>query len=489
MTDARSAHVLIIGGGPAGYVAGIRCGQHGLDTVVVDVNPPGGTCLNVGCIPSKALIHAADEFARATAAVTGTPTGITVADPTIDLATTVSWKDGIVDRLTSGVGGLLKRAGTELVVGRATVVDGKTADVVRPDGSVVRVTADHLVLATGSVPVELPELPFGGHVLSSTEALDLTVVPPTLAVVGGGYIGVELGTAFAKLGSHVTLIEATDRILPGYDRELVAPVERRLDALDVTVLTSSRAGAYRDGRLALAPTACSANGGRGLKDDGTGGPHGRGPGRPAIPAERVLVTVGRTPAVTGWGLDRLPVERSGPFVAVDGRCATSMRNVWAIGDLTGEPMLAHRAMAQAEVVAEAIAGGPAVFDPAAIPAVVFSDPEIVSVGLDPAAAAAAVGGGGDGILVGGFPLAANGRAMTRHHTDGFVRVVARADDHLVLGAQAVGVEVSELAAELTLMIEMAARLEDLTGTIHTHPTVGEAVAEAAAAALGRPLHR
>ncbi|MFV0259428.1 MAG: dihydrolipoyl dehydrogenase [Acidimicrobiales bacterium] len=475
MTDARSAQVLVIGGGPAGYVAGIRCAQRGLDTVVVDVGRPGGTCLNVGCIPSKALIHAADEFARATAAVTGTPTGITVADPTIDLAATVAWKDGIVDRLTTGVGGLLARAGAELIRGRATVVDGKTCDVVRADASMVRITADHLVLAAGSVPVELPHLGFGGPVLSSTEALGLTAIPRTLAVVGGGYIGVELGTAFAKLGSHVTIVEATDRILPQYDQELVAPVERRLEALDVTILTGTRAGGYRDGRLAVGTRAGPTGAADPADADG-----------PAVPAERVLVTVGRAPAVTGWGLERLPLDRNGPFVAVDRRCATSMRNVWAIGDLTGEPMLAHRAMAQAEVAADAIAGGPAVFDPVAVPAVVFSDPEIVTVGADPAAAADLTD---DGVVVGRFPLVANGRAMTRDRTDGFVRVVARADDHLVLGIQAVGAEVSELSAQFALTVEMAARLEDLTGTVHTHPTVGEAVAEAAAAALGRPLHR
>jgi dihydrolipoamide dehydrogenase len=286
-----------------------------------------------------------------------------------------------------------------------------------------------------------------------------------MAVIGGGYIGVELGTAYAKLGTEVTIVEATDRILPNYDHDLTRPVLRRLDELDVTVLTGAKADEVVEGGLAIS-------------DDS---------GSRTLPVDTVLVTVGRRPATSGWGLDRLPLDLDGPFVAVDGQCRTSMRNVYAIGDLTGEPMLAHRAMKQGEVVANVIAGEPAAFDPSAIPAVVYSDPEIVVVGRSPAEAEAEYGS--SSVEVGMFPLTANGRSLTLDRTSGFVRVVATSDDHLVVGFQAVGAAVSELAGEFTLAIEMAARLEDIAATTHAHPTVGEAIGEAAAAALGRPLHR
>ncbi|MGF1598819.1 MAG: dihydrolipoyl dehydrogenase [Acidimicrobiales bacterium] len=458
----RRVQVAIIGAGPGGYVAGIRCGQLGLDTVVVDDRPLGGTCLNVGCIPSKALIHAADEFARMMAATGPSPLGITAAAPTIDLAATVAWKDGIVERLNRGVGSLLRRAGTEVVAGRATVVDGKTCDVVTIGGDEVRLEVEHLVLATGSAPVELAAFPFGGRILSSTEALSLTEVPPAVAVIGGGYIGLELGTALAKLGSHVTIIEAEDRILPLYDRALSDPVRARLDELDVTVRTATTAVGPTDDGIEV--------------EDASGRRH--------LLTDKILVTVGRRPAL-GSGIESLDLTMNRGAVAVDECGRTSMRDVWAIGDLTGEPMLAHRAMRQGEVVAEAIAGKPTAFDPRSIPAIVFTDPEIVAVGADPAAAEAAYGEA----VVGTFPLTASARAMTLDRTDGFVRVVARPDDHLVVGIQAVGSAVAELSSSLSLALEMGARLEDLALTIQAHPTVGEALRESALAALGWGLHR
>lgn len=460
----RTTSVLIIGGGPGGYVAGIRCGQLGVEAIVVDDQPLGGTCLNVGCIPSKALIHAADEFAKVAESGPTSPLGISVASPTIDLSTTMAWKDGIVTRLNQGVGSLLKRAGTEVLVGRARVIDGKTVEVMTADGERIEVRTEHLVLATGSTPIELPGLPFGDSVLSSTGALALDTVPRTMAVVGGGYIGVELGTAFAKLGTHVSIIEAEDRILPLYDAELTNPVARRLAELDVTVMTETRADARTDAGLLI------------IGSDGS---------TEEVEAEVILVTVGRRPTITGWGLETLPLTMNGPSVAVDERGHTSMHQVWAIGDLTGEPMLAHRAMKQGEIVAEAIAGRPAAFDALAVPAIVFGDPEVVTVGLAPADAESIHGE----VIVGRFPLSANGRSMTLDRTAGFVRVVARSDNHLVLGIQAVGAAVAELAAAFGLAIEMGARLEDLAGTIHAHPSTGEAIPEAALDALGRALHR
>ena len=440
----------------------------GLDAVVVDGQSLGGTCLNVGCIPSKAVIHAAEEYATALEQAASAPLGISVSDPEVDLSKVVAWKDGIVGRLNAGVAGLLAKAGTGVVEGWASVVDGKTVDVTGVDGSSQRISTDHLVIATGSDPVELPGLPFGtageGRILSSTGALALTEVPGTLAVVGGGYIGLELGTALAKLGSSVTVIEAEDRILPQYDKALTAPVSSSLAGHGIEVLTGTLA--------------------KGVADEGlvTAGPDGER----TIPADKILVTVGRRPRVAGFGLAHLGLTMRGPFIAIDERCHTSMRQVWAIGDVTGEPMLAHRAMKQGEVVAEAIAGQPAVFDPQAIPAVVFTDPEIVSVGLDPDQARAA----GIEVILGRFPLSANSRSMTLGQTGqrGFVRAVARAEDHLIVGLQAVGRSVAELSTAFGLAIEMGARLEDVADTIHAHPTVGESLAESALAALGHALH-
>ena len=463
MTEQISCNTLVLGGGPGGYVAAIRAGQLGLDTVLVEAGPLGGCCLNVGCIPSKALIHVADEFARIAhmADANGSGVGIQVAAPTLDLARTVAWKDGIVGRLNTGVAGLLKKAKVRHVQGWATMRDGKTA-LVEGEGGETLVRAENVVLANGSVSAELPFMPFGGDVLSSTDILSLETVPSRLAVVGGGYIGTELGMAFAKLGAKVTIIEATGAILPSYDAALVKPVVQRAETLGIQIRLDTLAKGYADGVLTV-------------ETDGR---------REELPADKVLVTVGRKPCTEGWGLEGLDLDRDGPFVRVDERCRTSMRGVYAIGDLTGNPMLAHRAMAQGEMVAEVIAGETRAWDKRAIPEVAFTDPEIVQVGLSEAAARAQ----GHNVVTGQFPFQANGRAMTMEDESGFVRVIARKDDHLVLGLQAVGAAVSELSAQFGTAIEMGARLEDIAGTIHAHPTKSEGVQEAALKALGHALH-
>jgi dihydrolipoamide dehydrogenase len=460
-----SCKLLVIGAGPGGYVCAIRAGQLGIDTVIVEAGRPGGTCLNIGCIPSKALIHAAEEYERIVHLASGrNPLGITVSGPGIDLSQTMAWKDRIVGRLTGGVSGLLKRANVKVVEGWARFRDGKTVAVETQTGLQV-VHAENVVIATGSVPVELPALPFGGPVISSTEALSLAEVPGRLAVVGGGYIGLELGTAFAKLGAQVTVVEAQSRILPQYDAELTQPVARRLREIGIEVMTGATAKGL-------------TKPGDGLLVQNAGGEEVR------IPADRILVTVGRKPLVEGWGLEELVLDRDGPFIRIGEKCQTSMRGIYAIGDVAGEPMLAHRAMAQGEMVAEIVAGHRRVWDKQAIPAVCFTDPEVVAVGLSPDEARRS----GTEIRIGQFPFSANGRAMTRLGEQGFVRVVARADNHLVLGVQAVGQGVSELSAAFGLALEMGARLEDIAGTIHAHPTQGEAFPEAALKALGHGLH-
>jgi dihydrolipoamide dehydrogenase len=461
--------VLVVGGGPGGYVAAIRAGQLGLDTVLVEADRLGGTCLVRGCIPSKALIHAAGKFDDIRRCVGDGTIGIALREaPTIDLNRTVLWKEGIVDRLTGGVGVLLRKAKVRVIEGWATFSDAKTCTVRTRDGEDV-IRAEHVILANGSTPASLPGLAFGGPVISSTEALTLVRVPDRLVVVGAGYIGLELGTAFRKLGSEVTVVEARERILPNWDEPLTNPVRRRLERAGVTLhlgATVERVDRSEGEALARVRTR-----------DGATVP---------IAADQVLVTVGRRPLTHGWGLETMAIDMAGPFVRIDDRCRTSMRDVWAIGDLVGEPMLAHKASAQGEMVAELIGGARRRFDPVAIPAVCFTDPEIVSVGLGPED----TGAGGTDLIVSQFPFAANGRALSMEAGDdgGFVRVVVRPDDHRVLGVQAVGAHVSELVGEFTLAIEMGALLEDVAGMIHAHPTLTESFHEASMRGLGRAIH-
>ncbi|MEM9013880.1 MAG: dihydrolipoyl dehydrogenase [Pseudomonadota bacterium] len=458
----HSCKLLIIGAGPGGYVAAIRAGQLGVDTIIVEAAAHGGTCLNVGCIPSKAIIHAADEFEKARIFSDTSAIGISTAPPKIDLQKTVDWKDGIVKRLTGGVGMLLKKNKVRTMTGWARFLDGKTVLVETSTGAET-VNAENVLIATGSESVELPFLPFGKSVLSSTDALSLSSVPKSLVVVGAGYIGLELGLAFAKLGSKVTVVEAAEQILPLYDKELTRPVAKKMKSLGVASFLGAKAVGGDKKGLEI-ETAEGAN--------------------EIIPADKILVTVGRRPLTSGWGLEELSLEMDGAAIAIDDQCRTSMRGVYAIGDVTGEPMLAHRAMAQGEMVAEIIAGENRRWDRVAIPAVCFTDPEIVSVGLSPEEAKAQ----GLAIKTQSFPFSANGRAMTMEVEEGFVRVVARADNHLILGIQAVGGGIAELSASFALALEMGARLEDIAGTVHAHPTQSEAFHEANLRALGHALH-
>jgi dihydrolipoamide dehydrogenase len=462
MSEAIKTKVLVIGGGPGGYVAAIRAGQLGLETVLVEGDRLGGACLIRGCIPSKALIHAASQYFNMLETARDGRLGIELGmPPKLNFGKTIGWKDGIVDRLSSGVSMLLKRANVRVISGWAQFSDAKNCRVETSGGS-VSIMADHVILATGSHPVELPFLPFSGSVISSTQALALQEVPETLVIVGAGYIGLELGTAFAKLGAKVTIVEARNQILPLYDTKLVEPVQRWLSRHGVVVYTGANALSHENSALKI-----ETNQGQLL----------------SLPAEKILVTVGRKPNTQGWGLDRMNLVMSGGFVQVDERCATSTRNVWAIGDLVSEPMLAHKASAQGAMVAEIITGQRRRFAPMAIPSVCFTEPEIVSVGHLPDALPADME-----TLIGQFPMAANGRALSIDATDGFVRVVAQKSDHRIIGIQAVGAHMSELSGEFATLLEMGAVLEDVGGIIHTHPTQSEAIFEASLKALGHAIH-
>ena len=460
MTD-KKVDLLVLGAGPGGYVCAIRAAKQGVNTLIVEEHKPGGTCLNVGCIPSKAMIHAADEFYKACIFGSENAIGISAGNAKINYSKTLEWKDNIVKKLNSGVSGLLKRAGAEALQGKARFLDGKTVEVLSSDGP-VKVHANNIVIATGSEPIEIPSLPFGGNVMSSTEALDLSEVPESLAVVGGGYIGLEIGTAFAKLGSRVIVVESADRILPQYDAALTAPVAARLSELNIELMLNARAKELSGNNLEIQ-----------LQDGSTR----------SLAASKVLVTVGRKPR-GDYGLEELSLTMDGSCISIDDKCQTSMRGVYAVGDVTGEPMLAHRAMAQGEVVADIIAGGSNVFDKHCIPAVCFTDPEIVTAGLSPDEAAEQ----GIEVSVGQFPLQASGRAMTMEREDGFIRVVARKDNGVVVGVQAVGSQVSELSAAFSIAIEMGARAEDIAATVHAHPTISEGFQEACLSLLGHGLH-
>ena len=461
MTETIHTKLLILGGGPGGYVAAIRAAQLGIETVLVEGDKLGGTCLIRGCIPSKAVIHAASKFQHMTqAASAGGAHGIRLeAPPRLDMAEMIQWKDGVVAKLNGGVTALLKRAKVRVVNGWGMFADAKTCVV-----GDTTIKAETVILAAGSISTALPHIPFGGDVISSTEALDLKDLPKRLVVVGAGYIGLELGIAFRKLGCEVAIVEALDRILPLYDEALTKPVKAWLEKNGVALHLSAKAAAFANGALQV------EKGGETL----------------SLPADKLLVTVGRAPRTQGWGLETMGVDMDGRFVKVDDRCQTSMKGVYAIGDLVGEPMLEHKAATQGHIVAEIISGENRRFDPAAIAAVCFTEPEIVSAGLLPTDP----GGSGEGVTSAIFPLQANGRALSMEAGDdgGFVRVLARKGDHKVLGLQAVGQHVSELAGEFALAIEMGAVLEDIAGTIHVHPTLGEATHEAALRALGHAIH-
>lgn len=446
----------------------IRAAQLGISTVIVESEKIGGTCLNIGCIPSKALIHAADEFHKLVSICkpdeNESALGISAASPSLDLIKTIHWKDSIVSRLNNGVNGLLKKANVQIFQGVARFRDGKTV-IVSKDSEETQIHCENIVIATGSEPVDIPSLPFSDRILSSTSALSLTEIPDSMAVVGGGYIGLELGASFAKFGSKVTIVEFSPKILPQYDEQLTRPVHKQLEKLGVRVMTETKALSYSQPEKALRIDSASCE-------------------DTSIIAEKVLVTVGRRARLQGWGLEELSLTTEHGYIAIDQHCQTSMRGVYAIGDVTGEPMLAHRAMAQGELVARVISGQSVSWDKQCIPSVCFTDPEIVSVGLSPAEAEAS----GEAYSVSSFPFKANGRAMSLQREDGFVRVITQKETNIILGIQAVGAGVSELSAAFSIAIEMGARAEDIAATIHAHPTLSEGLQEACMGAIGHGLH-
>ncbi len=444
---ANHTEVLVIGGGPGGYTAALRAAEAGKSVVLVEAKAMGGTCLNVGCIPSKALIEVANVAALSERTADW---GVRVHTE-VDMAMVGRHLGSVVSSLTDGLVGSIGRAGVEVIDGTARFSRPDRVAVERGD-QVEHWVFDHCIVATGSRPIQLANLPVDGdRVLDSTGALALTELPATLAVVGGGYIGVELGTAFAKLGCSVTIVELAPRILPSMGRHLGRSVERRLPELGIDLRLATAARGVTAAGLLVEPPDVPA----GSVEE--------------ILAEKIIVAVGRRPNSDTCGLEQIGVtvdERG--FVVVDpARRATP--TIFAIGDLTAGPALAHKATAEAEVAVEALLGEPVTFDPAAIPAVVFSDPEVVSVGEQPDTV---------GTTTKRVPLRANARAQTMDDTAGLAQLVV-AESGIIVGVHLEGPHVSELAGEAALAIEMAATVEDLALTIHPHPTLSEILPDAA----------
>ena len=457
---ATPIDLLVIGAGPGGYTAALHATRLGREVTLVERDAIGGTCLNLGCIPSKALIEVADAHAMSSRIRAW---GID-STSTVDMTQVRAHLHGVVQELTSGVNRLLSDAGVQVLVGHARFTrPGRVS--VEPDDTVEFLEFTDVIVATGSRSIELPNLPLDGErVVGSAELLTSESLPERLVLVGGGYVGVELGCAFAKLGSEVTVVEMADQVLPGFDARTARLVERGLRRLGVGLCTGCRAvGTDKHGLLV-----------EGIDPNG---------GTVTLPADRIGVVVGRRPNADSVALTRsgATVEPSG-HVRVDAT-RRAADGVYAIGALTPGPALAHKATAEAEVAVDAACGRPAAFDPTAVPMVVFGDPQVLSVGLTVDEATKA----GREHVSFRFPLGASGRARTLGDTEGSVTVVADIEG-TVIGVQAVGGHVAELAGEAILAVETAATVEDMAGTIHAHPTLGESLMEAALGLAGRPVH-
>jgi dihydrolipoamide dehydrogenase len=460
---ADAVDLLVLGGGPGGYAAALHAAALGRDVVLVDrdgVEGLGGTCVRVGCIPSKALIELANLTSAASHAG---PTGLTVTGLSVDLAAFQTWKSGVVGGLNRGLQTLFTKRGIEVVTGVATFNRPNQVVVATPDDTARFLEFRDVVVATGSRAAELAGFPHDGdRILDSTDALALTTLPASIVVVGTGYVGIELGTAFAKLGTAVTLVETCDRILPQVDAAVSAPVQRACANLGIEVLTSAEVVDLDDDSVLVAV---------------------RGEQR-RVRADKVIVAIGRRPATADIGPAAAGMTLTGTGHVVTDEFSMAAQHVAAIGDISAGPALAHRAMAQAEAAVRTLSGTPTRFEPLAIPAVVFSEPEIALVGLSEGEARA----DGMDVVIGQFPLAASGRAATLRSQRGFGRVVIDRGADAIVGVQLVGPHVSELLGEAGLAIEMGASPEDLASVIHPHPTISEALGEAAAVAVGRPLH-
>lgn len=464
---SSSTQLVVIGGGPGGYAAAFHGADLGMQVTLVDMEPnPGGVCLYRGCIPSKALLHVAKVASEAKHA---THWGVTYAEPKIDLDKLRSFKEGVVTKLTGGLGQLSKQRKVTFIQGKASFVDAKNLTIELAGGATQALAFEHAIIATGSYPTKIPGLSIASdRLMDSTGALDLPDIPKTMLVVGGGYIGLELGSVYAALGTKVTVVEMTDGLLPGADRDLVTFLARRLETTLDKILLKTRVVGMEDGKQSIKVSMVGP-------DDAT----------IEQSFDRVLVSIGRKPNSAIPGLDKTGVtvgERG--FITVDSAMRTTTSNIFAIGDVVGEPMLAHKASHEARVAVEAILGHKVAFEPQAIPAVVFTDPEVAWCGLTEHEAKRQ----GRTVEIARFPWAALGRAIAIDRPDGMTKLVIDPDTERILGVGIVGAGAGELIAEGVLAIEMAAVASDLTLSIHPHPTMSETLMEATEVFFGHSTH-
>lgn len=457
---------IVLGGGPGGYVCAIRLAQLGVKTVCIEEEEYGGVCLNWGCIPSKALIANAHFFTKSKHIQDA---GIVVEKVSLDTNKMQDWKNGIVKKLTTGVRGLLKSNGADIIEGRGKLVGPKTVEVTRKDGSTIRVQAERaIVIATGSATIQVPGFEFDGkRIIGAREAVSMRSIPKRLVVVGGGVIGLELGMVYQAFGAELTVVELTPNLLPGTDPDCVKVVERAITKRGGKILKNTRAERWEPAGEGARVTVV--------------GPEGES----QLECDTVLVAVGMKPRSRGVGLEEVGVAiNPRGFVTTNERCETNVPGVYAIGDVSGQPMLAHKASKEGEVCAEVIAGHHAAKDWTTIPGIIFTEPEIATAGITEVEAKEQ----GIEVKVGRFPFAALGRAMSIGETDGFVKVVTDVRSGRVAGIHIVGPSASDLISEAVLAIETVATAEDIALSIHPHPTLGEALMEAAAASIGQAVH-
>ncbi len=458
--------LVVIGGGPGGYAAAFRAADLGLQVAVVDSEKnPGGVCVYRGCIPSKALLHAAKVLSEAREAK---EMGIEFAQPKIDVNKLREWKNGVVAKLTGGAGMLSKQRKVNWIQGQATFINSSSLKIKKADGGEQTLSFDHAVIATGSYPISLPFAPKSPRVLDSTTALDLADVPEKLLVIGGGYIGLELGTVYQALGSKVSVVEMLPNLLMGADRDLAMVLEKRLQKIFSAIKVSTKVTKMEESKSGIAVTF----------EDGSGKSS-------TEEYDKVLVAIGRKPNSKNLGLEntKVKVNEKG-FITINGQRQTTDPKIYAIGDVAGEPMLAHKATHEGLVAVEAIAGHKVAFEPNAIPAVVFTDPEIAWCGLTENEAKKE----NRQIEVVKYPWGASGRAVTLNRTDGLTKLIIDPQSQRVLGMAIVGVGAGELIAEGVLAVEMGALAADIKLTIHPHPTLTETVMETAETFFGQSIH-
>ncbi len=458
--NSIKVEVAVIGAGPGGYVAAIRLAQLGKKVALIDRSDLGGICLQCGCIPSKALITAAELFSKIKEA---SIMGINVSNASMDFKKMIEWKGGIVSKLTKGIEFLCKQNNIQVIKGTASFESSSKLKI-EGNGAISFVEFDKAIIAVGSKPIELPNFKFGGRIISSTEALSLERIPEKLVVIGGGYIGLELGIVYAKLGSKVSVVEMTDQLLPGFDKSLVAVLERSIGRMNIDVYLNSKANGFEDGKVIV---------------------DSKEKGNVSLEADNVLVAVGRVPIAKELGLEntKAKLDEKG-FIKVDKKLMSSDKNIYAVGDVSEGPMLAHKASAQGKFAAEIIAGEKVKYEQLLVPSVIFTDPEIATVGMPENEAASK----GIKVKAGRFPFSALGRAMTKNETEGFAKIIANEENEKVIGVEIIGSDASDLISEAALAIRLGATLEDVALTIHPHPTLSESIMEAAEATMGKAVH-